>query len=593
MFDVTVEGQTVLDDFDILAQTGGNINQSLVQSTGPVAVSGDGVLNIDFSASANVGKVSGIVIRAAEPGDPGTPPPPLPPPPPPIPPIPPTPPTPPEGAGAGQVTLDFANDTNLAGGSSFGFNSVILANTTPADLADGVTVTRVTIDLGTAVIADLVFDTGDPPAGDDANRAFTIGNPLTGVDLSVGIDPQDVTVTETQPLGNGSRVLNLDFAPGTFGAGDSLAFGVDIDPLSAFSGVGGGTVAGFELAGATLTASFSDGSVAVGQIVADDSTTTGGTAVAIVGQNLAAPTVTFGDGTTGPRVVNDPALPIVVDAGPGNAGGTLRLFVLDQSFVTPDGAGVPANGQPIGPFSTNGANAFTVIVDVTLDANGQFAGTVPVTRTDLSSNIDDAQLGINAVFAAVVDADGNEGLVSSPLVVEFDPSAPSPTVPTPPTTPPPTTPTPPTMSSGPVRIQAESFDVTGGFFTETLSAADGDAVIRLDFEGDTGVATVSLPVGGPDEIVSGLNNITLVLFDEDDGESTLQIELIRADSTVVSLGTVVLDQDGGRGGGQAANLRSIVFNNVAVESGDLLLIAGQSDNREAVRIDYVEFNAVV
>ena len=64
----------MLDDFDILAQTGGNINQSLVQSTGPVAVSGDGVLNIDFSASANVGKVSGIVIRAAEPGDPGTPP---------------------------------------------------------------------------------------------------------------------------------------------------------------------------------------------------------------------------------------------------------------------------------------------------------------------------------------------------------------------------------------------------------------------------------------------------------------------------------------------------------------------------------------
>ncbi|MGD1859643.1 MAG: malectin domain-containing carbohydrate-binding protein [Leptolyngbyaceae cyanobacterium] len=70
VFDVTVEGQLVLDDFDILEQTGGNFNQPVV-FTVPGVVSPDGggdnpeTIDINFSASADNAKISGIVIRDA------------------------------------------------------------------------------------------------------------------------------------------------------------------------------------------------------------------------------------------------------------------------------------------------------------------------------------------------------------------------------------------------------------------------------------------------------------------------------------------------------------------------------------------------
>ena len=67
VFDVNVEGQTFLEDFDILAQTGGDFNQTLIESTGPITVSPDGVLDISVIASANAGKLSAIVIRETTP----------------------------------------------------------------------------------------------------------------------------------------------------------------------------------------------------------------------------------------------------------------------------------------------------------------------------------------------------------------------------------------------------------------------------------------------------------------------------------------------------------------------------------------------
>jgi hypothetical protein len=70
VFDVTVEGQTVLDDFDILQQTSGDINQPVV-FTVPGVFSPDGggddptTIDINFSASTDNAKISAIVIRDA------------------------------------------------------------------------------------------------------------------------------------------------------------------------------------------------------------------------------------------------------------------------------------------------------------------------------------------------------------------------------------------------------------------------------------------------------------------------------------------------------------------------------------------------
>ena len=141
----------------------------------------------------------------------------------------------------------------------------------------------------------------------------------------------------------------------------------------------------------------------------------------------------------------------------------------------------------------------------------------------------------------------------------------------------------------PVRIQAESFALSGAFVIDSAATADGGAVARLDFQGGSGVATTLLPVGGATGIAAGLNDLTVVVFDETDGESTIELELIRLDGSVASVGTAVFDQSGGGGGAQAVNLRQIVFSDVAVEAGDTLRITAQADAGEPARIDFVEF----
>ncbi|MEM8792664.1 MAG: malectin domain-containing carbohydrate-binding protein [Pseudomonadota bacterium] len=72
VFDVFVEGQLVLDDFDILAETGGDFNQPIIfsvpTSVDPTSFGDAGLLEISLSASADNAKISGIVVRSADPG---------------------------------------------------------------------------------------------------------------------------------------------------------------------------------------------------------------------------------------------------------------------------------------------------------------------------------------------------------------------------------------------------------------------------------------------------------------------------------------------------------------------------------------------
>lgn len=73
VFDVFVEGALVQDDLDILAETGGDLNQTFildVPDVDPAASGATDAIDISFSASVDNAKVSGIVIRAA--GDAGT-----------------------------------------------------------------------------------------------------------------------------------------------------------------------------------------------------------------------------------------------------------------------------------------------------------------------------------------------------------------------------------------------------------------------------------------------------------------------------------------------------------------------------------------
>ena len=318
------------------------------------------------------------------------------------------------------ATLTINTGATEINSSTFSANSIFITNTSTND----VVIDQITINLASGVIADTVFDPNTdpdtglvlPPAGDAVNSDFTVDGG------SSGVAPGDVTVSFNGARTPGFDEIQLDFAAGSFAAGDVVALSGDIDPLSAFSPGGGGAVSGQELTGATFTVMFSDGTTATGQVAPDGSGTFGATAEAIVGPVEAAPILTLGDGTTDARVVNQANLPISIDAGMENAGATVRVFILDTAYDTPNGAGTPANGQSLPAFGSNDSQAPATVLEFTLNNEGQLSTTVPVTRIDLGG-LDDAQLGVNLISAVVLDDNGDPGVFSAPLRVEFDPDA--------------------------------------------------------------------------------------------------------------------------------------------------------------------------
>jgi hypothetical protein len=62
VFDVTLEGQTILNDLDILAQTG-SFNTPYTYVSGPITAGANGTLDLQFANGIDNAKLSGIVVR--------------------------------------------------------------------------------------------------------------------------------------------------------------------------------------------------------------------------------------------------------------------------------------------------------------------------------------------------------------------------------------------------------------------------------------------------------------------------------------------------------------------------------------------------
>ncbi|MEM0984932.1 MAG: malectin domain-containing carbohydrate-binding protein [Pseudomonadota bacterium] len=143
----------------------------------------------------------------------------------------------------------------------------------------------------------------------------------------------------------------------------------------------------------------------------------------------------------------------------------------------------------------------------------------------------------------------------------------------------------------PIRVQAEDFTLVSGFFVENQNAADpvGDGkVIRLGSQ-TTGEATLDLDtVTG---FTPGNTTLTIGLFDENDGQSELDVLV-----NDVLVATVVLDLDAGGGAAQASSFRTVTLNNVDLPAGAELKLVGRSDGtgsassffNEFVRVDYID-----
>lgn len=278
----------------------------------------------------------------------------------------------------------------------------------------GQQLTSITVDLRTALLPDMVFDP-DGKAGDQVAKAFT---PNDGA-AAVGY-------TSHQLFGfhNGSNdedgfdQLQINFA--AFAPGESFGFSIDVDPTT-IKGVPApgpgeaGSVSGLELVGATITVTFSDGTILTATLfhrAASDS----GAEISIRSGMPAAPTITM-PGVSAPTTLFAAAQTIQVSAP---AGSTVRLFQVEGALFEQNGG-----GYDVDAFEANSAIAWAEY-SVTAANNGQVI--IPVTLT--KSGVDG---GINHFVAAVTDATG-AGLVSGLLVVIYDPEG------TPPTTTPTVTP---------------------------------------------------------------------------------------------------------------------------------------------------------
>ena len=259
------------------------------------------------------------------------------------------------------------------------------------------------IDLSTAILPDMVFDPFGV-AGDKVAKDVT-------VDWREGLS-FDGHVYEG-PHDGGFDVLVLSFH--NFDGGEQFWFSVDVDPTS-IAGVGApgpgeaGSVGGLELIGATITATFDDGTVLTNEVGRLDDPGNGGRthsgAVAILRPDLPSRPVVAVSGIEGPAVVTSAQQTVRVT---GPVGHPFVLLVIEGGLFT---AGVPNGGFDLDPFESNTA------VDVreyrgNLGVGG--AADVPIVLTQSVP-----KGGINTITAILDNHYGVRGLVAKPLVLQLD-----------------------------------------------------------------------------------------------------------------------------------------------------------------------------
>jgi hypothetical protein len=156
---------------------------------------------------------------------------------------------------AASATLEITPDGGL-GASTFGGGSFQLSNTSEP----GVQITSVSINLSTGILPDMVFDpTG---SGGDATASALTAN--SGAAETGFVAPTDPAVDPFSQARNGGFDV-LDIAFTDFDPGEQFNFTTDVDPnnIQGVPGAGAaGAVSGYELAGATVTITFSNGETA-------------------------------------------------------------------------------------------------------------------------------------------------------------------------------------------------------------------------------------------------------------------------------------------------------------------------------------------
>ena len=159
------------------------------------------------------------------------------------------------------------------------------------------------------------------------------------------------------------------------------------------------------------------------------------------------------------------------------------------------------------------------------------------------------------------------------------------------------------VASGPPRetvlIEAEDFSAFNepdhaveGFYKSFAAPASGQQVIRVSVD-KTGSISTDLQSKG---VVPGFYDVSIIHLDENDGVASLTASLDYGDgSPLVEIGTFLMDRTdlpGQGNGNQAGNLTEFTFESVDIPVGARLVLSGQAESGEVLRIDAVRFDPV-
>ena len=296
--------------------------------------------------------------------------------------------------------------------STFSASSFQITNTSTG----GSQITSISIDLSTAILPDMVFDpTGS--GGDATSSPFT---PNTGA-ADVGlIAPTNPAVDPfSQPRQGGFDIITVNFSE--FDPGEYFDFTTDIDPNS-IQGVPGagaaGAVSGYELIGATVTVSFSDGAVLTGNLYEDGSL--GGGQAVVAANAPVTPTISVVGVGTGPATVNSLNQVVTVT---GTAGDNVSLLNMDSRLYI--ASGDPPFNVPDETYYANEAMSGQVLYTGVIGPGGTLD--IPVTLLETASGDAGPDGGLNqlvAVTSALPYAvDQQVSMTSNIVTLLYDPNA--------------------------------------------------------------------------------------------------------------------------------------------------------------------------
>lgn len=266
----------------------------------------------------------------------------------------------------------------------------------------GQQIVRITIDLSTAILPDVVFDPFGL-AGDTLGKDVTAddGASVTGFMGHTLMTPHD----------DGFDAVILDFDD--FQPDEMFAFSGDIDPTTIRGAdppgpEDSGSISGLELSGAIVTVVFDDGAT-LAATLAPEPGSVSNSEVDIRAAMTTAPSITA-SGSTDALIVTGTTNQVIRVNGEPNT--TIRVVHLESGLYV---EGLEGGGFDVDPFETNRIISVENI-DATIGADGHVDIPVALTMTG-------PQDGTNQFLAFEMSGDDIVGPMSAPLTFILDTTA--------------------------------------------------------------------------------------------------------------------------------------------------------------------------